>query len=219
MDFSKKHKNWKQILKDLKNQGPLGELVALEKAIVTTELDMILYRSRSKNYEINDKEFHGSFVKELIEQSRDARELSYAPYSHFNVGCAALVENPEGDKKIFTGANVENASYGATLCAERTTVPAAVSKGYRKVLAYAVVVGFDYSMPKKLRQLADNDFITPCGNCRQFTYEFEANPCFVIMAKDKGEVMITLLEYLQPLGFGPRSLGVDASKYSRINKK
>lgn len=85
----------------------------------------------------------------------------------------------------------------------------------RKFHAYAVVGGFDDSIPKAIRRAAQKEYITPCGSCRQVTNEFEANPCLVIIARDTGEVLITTLEYLLPCGFGPRSLGVEASQYDR----
>ncbi len=215
MDFSEKHTNWEAVLEDLKNQQPLDEMVQLEKALLVKEDEL----DGHDYFELRSHRIESRTVKELIRGAREARELSYAPYSHFNVGCAALAENTTGDRKMFKGCNVENASYGATLCAERTSVPSAVSNGYRKVLAYAVVGGFDYSMSDELRKAADEDFITPCGNCRQVTKEFEADPCFVIMAKDKGEVMITQMEYILPLGFGPKSLGADVNQYSRNTVK
>ncbi len=154
-------------------------------------------------------------IVELIDRARAAREHSYAPYSHFNVGAAILAGNTIGERLIIGGCNVENAAYGSTVCAERTAAFKAVSEGFRKFFAYAVVGGFDDSMSKALRVLAQKNYITPCGSCRQVTNEFEANPCAVILARDTGEVLLTTLEYLLPSGFGPRSLGVDASEYGR----
>ncbi|OGZ10743.1 MAG: hypothetical protein A3D65_01605 [Candidatus Lloydbacteria bacterium RIFCSPHIGHO2_02_FULL_50_13] len=155
-------------------------------------------------------------IVELIDRARAARDNSYAPYSHFNVGAAILAGNTKGERMIIGGCNVENAAYGDTICAERTAALKAVSEGFRKFFAYAVVGGFDNSMSKILRRLAQKNYITPCGSCRQVTNEFDANPCLVILARDTGEVLMTTLDRLLPAGFGPRSLGVDATIYHRL---
>ena len=110
---------------------------------------------------------------------------------------------------------MENAAYSPTFCAECTAAVKAVSDGYRRFRAYAVVGGFDDSMPQSLRDAAANDYITPCGRCRQVTKEFEEDPCMVIVAKDTGLILITTLEFLLPVGFGPKSLGVNAFSYTR----
>lgn len=93
---------------------------------------------------------------QLIAAAVEAAGLSYSPYSQFPVGAAVLCE----DGNIYTGTNVENASYGATVCAERVAVFGAVSKGQRRILAVAVAGG---SRP-----------IAPCGICRQVLMEFAA---------------------------------------------
>lgn len=90
----------------------------------------------------------------LIERAIEARELAYAPYSEFNVGAALLLQD---GKTIITGCNVENASYGLAICAERNAICAAVAKGHRKFTAIAV---------------AASPLASPCGACRQFIVEF-----------------------------------------------
>ncbi len=91
----------------------------------------------------------------LIEAALDARENAHAPFSHFRVGAALQDENG----RIFTGCNVENATYGLTICAERVAVFKAISEGARKFVAIAVA--------------ADTDVLTPpCGACRQILWEF-----------------------------------------------
>lgn len=93
-------------------------------------------------------------LKKLLAAAQAARRHAYAPYSKFRVGAALLT--PDG--KIFTGSNVENASYGLTICAERVAVTNAVSAGYRKFQAIAIVA--PCALP------------TPCGACRQVLAEF-----------------------------------------------
>jgi cytidine deaminase len=77
---------------------------------------------------------NNSQIERLVEKALQAKEHSYSPYSKFRVGCSLLTD----DDKIYTGCNVENASYGLTICAERTAICKAVSEGYRKFKAIAV---------------------------------------------------------------------------------
>jgi cytidine deaminase len=127
-------------------------------------------------------------IEELIEAAVRVREKAYAPYSHFKVGAALL-----GDKGgIYTGCNVENASYGATICAERGAVLKAVSEGETAFVALAVVG--DTVTP-----------IVPCGICRQFLGEF--NPKLpLILANLQGAKIQTTLQELFPAPFDPESL-------------
>jgi cytidine deaminase len=125
---------------------------------------------------------------ELVRKAVEARKLAYAPYSHFRVGAALLAK----DGRIFTGCNVENASYGLTVCAERVALFKAVSEGAREFLAIAVACG--------------EGPCAPCGACRQVLYEF-APDLLVIMADGDGKNWQTRkLGELLPQGFGPRSL-------------
>ncbi len=78
--------------------------------------------------------------------------------------------------------------------------------------------GFDDSMPDGLREATRDDYITPCGSCRQVTNEFDADPCMVIVATDTDKVLITTIEFILPVGFGPKSLGVNAASYDRHNR-
>ena len=120
--------------------------------------------------------------KELLEAALAARERAYAPYSKFLVGAAVRVESG----KIYTGCNVENASYGLTVCAERNALFSAVGAGERKFTALCVVS--DTEEP-----------ISPCGACRQVMAEFKV-PC-IILANLKGDVKEYTLEELLPYGF------------------
>ena len=92
--------------------------------------------------------------KELFEIAEKAKEYSYSPYSNFRVGAALLCE----DGKVFTGTNVENASFGVTVCAERVALVKAVSEGYKNFTKIAIS--------------ADKNSCSPCGICRQSLVEF-----------------------------------------------
>lgn len=130
----------------------------------------------------------------LISLALSMLPKAYAPYSHFHVGAALLA----GSGKIYTGANIENASYGATICAERNAIGSAVNAGERQLKAIAIVGGRDGKA---------EEFCPPCGICRQVMREF-ANPkeCIVILAKANGEVREFTLEELLPESFGPEAL-------------
>ena len=107
-------------------------------------------------------------AEELVKKARAAREFAYAPYSKFQVGAAVLCE----DGSVFTGCNVENASYGGTICAERTAAVKAVSFGYTRFEAVAIVGG-----PAAGKMIS----CPPCGICRQFLSEFcgEDTPIYI----------------------------------------
>ncbi|MBQ6684986.1 MAG: cytidine deaminase, partial [Firmicutes bacterium] len=92
--------------------------------------------------------------RKLYEMAKDATKNSFAPFSHFHVGAALMAE----DGQIFTGCNVENSSYGVTICAERTALVKAVSEGVRNFTAIAIA--------------SQNGEAWPCGVCRQMLYEF-----------------------------------------------
>lgn len=218
MKFKIEHKDSAEsILKDLLESRNSLEL--LSKMGKGFNLDFSqLERFPGKSLEIDNHYLPFARILRLVKSARKAREFSYAPYSRFNVGAAILAKNWKGSTKIFQGCNVENAAYGSTICAERTAALKAVSNGFRTFLSYAVVGGFDDSKSEELKQAAQKEFITPCGDCRQVTNEFEANPCFVIMAKDTGEVYITTVGYILPGGFGPKNLGVSAPSYDRRGK-
>lgn len=130
----------------------------------------------------------------LIDAARRARTLSYSPYSHFQVGAALLT----GDGEIYTGCNIESASYSPTNCAERTAIFKAVSEGQRKFAAIAVV-GAPEGHPLS--------FCTPCGVCRQVMREFCNAAVFEILVSREDYLTRSYsLEELLPEGFGPESL-------------
>ncbi len=126
--------------------------------------------------------------RELLDLAIEVSAKAYAPYSKITVGAALLTE----DDTAYTGVNIENASYGATNCAERTAVFKAVADGYRKIKAIAIT-----SNLKK--------FIMPCGICRQVLVEF-GSPTMEIILGDKDDYVVYTLEQLLPMSFKPVDL-------------
>ncbi len=115
----------------------------------------------------------------LVQKARDARHSAYAPYSKFKVGAAVLGE----DGNIYTGCNIENVSYGLTMCAERTAMFKMVSEGCTKFTAIAVAAG---------ENPADS---APCGACRQVMCEFAfdlANTAVILCGSEAGEIYETV---------------------------
>ncbi|MGB1251379.1 MAG: cytidine deaminase [Candidatus Promineifilaceae bacterium] len=122
----------------------------------------------------------------LVSAARTIQSKAYAPYSNYFVGAAILDE----DDAIHTGVNVENASYGLTICAERTAVTKMVSRGARRIKAVAV---------------CGEEGVTPCGACRQVLAEFidEDVPVYLVSS---GSLRETTLLTLLPMHFGPKHL-------------
>ena len=127
--------------------------------------------------------------RELVEKAFTMLERSYSPYSHFPVGAALECE----DGAVYTGCNIENASYGLTNCAERTAAFKAVSEGHTK-FKRIVIAG------------RCEDYCWPCGSCRQMLYEFAPDLEILVGRGDHDYVKTTLRELL-PRGFGPEALG------------
>jgi cytidine deaminase len=123
-------------------------------------------------------------LEELIDFAREARKHAYAPYSNFAVG--AVVESRDG--RIFTGCNVENASYGLTLCAERVALGKAISEGGRDLVR--VVVTADTKTP-----------IPPCGACRQLILELAGPDAEVVMTNLAGDRIFASSQALLPSAF------------------
>ncbi|MBM4286852.1 MAG: cytidine deaminase [Deltaproteobacteria bacterium] len=122
-------------------------------------------------------------MNRLIDLARQARQAAYAPYADFKVGAAVLT----ADGRVFTGCNIENASYGATICAERVAIFSAVAAGQRQIAALAVIA----DTPKP---------VAPCGLCRQVLQEFGPD-CQVIMANLAGEYQVVPMAQLFPYPF------------------
>lgn len=125
---------------------------------------------------------------DLIKKASSMLEFSYAPYSNFHVGAALLTKNG----KIFTGCNIENATYGATNCAERTAFFKAISEGEKEFCAIAIVGGKNGKI---------DDFCSPCGICRQVMAEFCSKDFKIILANSKNEIKTFSLEELLPESF------------------
>lgn len=132
----------------------------------------------------------GDIDDELSRRALEARNSAYAPYSGYGVGAAVL-----SGGAIIAGANVENASYGLTICAERTAIARAVFAGAREI--EAVVVATESSPPA-----------SPCGMCLQTMLEFSPDPTAtrVLLVNPSGERRALSLAELIPYGFGPASL-------------
>ena len=133
-------------------------------------------------------------IEKLIDTAIEQLKFSYTPYSNFKVVAALLAKSGE----IFTGCNIENASYTPTNCAERTAFFKAVSEGVRDFQAICIVGGKDGNL---------TEYTAPCGVCRQVMMEFCNPKTFqIILAVDKERYEIYTLEELMPLGFGPLNL-------------
>ena len=129
--------------------------------------------------------------KELIDKAIEARKESYSPYSSFKVGASLLCS----DGTVYTGTNIENASYGETVCAERVAFFKAVADGHRDFTAIAIVGGCDNIC----------HCISPCGACRQVMSEF-CTQDFKIVAFDGKNAEIHTLGQLFPSTFGKSNI-------------
>ena len=135
--------------------------------------------------------------KDLVKIALEAREKSYAPYSHFYVGAALLC----ADGTVYTGCNIENAAYGPTNCAERTAFFKAVSEGCRVFVKMAIVGGSENDRAVSL--------CAPCGVCRQVMMEFCDKDFQIVLGTIDGVAKTYTLEQLLPEGFGPKNLGLE----------
>ena len=126
--------------------------------------------------------------RELTQLAQQAKLQAYAPYSKFHVGVALLAQ----DGTVFTGCNIENSSFGLTICAERTAAFKAISEGVKEFVAMAIA--------------SDNPkFTSPCGACRQVLLELVGNIDF-IMVDGKNRIKIVKLASLLPLAFNTEDL-------------
>ena len=132
--------------------------------------------------------------KELIRSAFQARKRAYTPYSRFQVGAALLAKNGT----VYQGCNIENASYPATNCAERTAFYKAVSEGVREFQAIAIAGGKKGERPV--------NYAYPCGVCRQVMREFCKEDFIIYVVKSPAEYQKTTLKELLPSSFGPENL-------------
>ncbi|MFV0519354.1 MAG: cytidine deaminase [Lachnospirales bacterium] len=121
---------------------------------------------------------------ELIKLADEAKDFAYSPFSNFKVGAALLTASG----KVYQGCNIENSSYGATNCAERTAIFKAVSEGERNFTKIAVMS-------------SSGDFTSPCGICRQVIFEFLDKEGEILLGNNKGEIKIYKVAELLPEGF------------------
>ena len=133
--------------------------------------------------------------QKLLTEAKAAREKSYSPYSNFPVGSALITTGG----RIFTGTNVENSSYGLSLCAELGAIQSAVTAGHKHFNAIAVIGGLG----------GQSVIPTPCGRCRQVMMEFSPphSPLKVLLSNESGtDIIRTDIQQLLPLPFGPVNL-------------
>ncbi|MDE1855140.1 MAG: cytidine deaminase [Candidatus Micrarchaeota archaeon] len=145
--------------------------------------------------------------KLLLDAAELAMRKAYNPYSKFSVGSSVLTK----DGTIFTGANVENASYGNTICAERAAIFNANAAGHRDIVALATIAGGtkpNTGMPS-----------FSCGACRQAEFEVSqlsgVDIRIITSNTDRSKVSIMKISELLPFGFGPKDLHVDLNKFKR----
>lgn len=120
----------------------------------------------------------------LMNKAKEASKMSYSPFSRFAVGASVLAKSG----KIYSGCNVENSSFGMTICAERCAIFKAISEGEKEILAVAI-----YS--------PNADDCNPCGACRQVMYEFQGDEEIDVITENMGELIVRKLGVYLPFGF------------------
>ncbi len=128
-------------------------------------------------------------LQEMKTRAKSVCEKAYAPYSKFQVGAVVLTE----DGQMFEGCNVENASYGLTICAERNAIFQMVARAKRKIMAIVIYT-------------PTNEPTAPCGACRQVINEFGPNARVISICDGQAEIVSSMKEML-PLAFGPENFG------------
>lgn len=156
-----------------------------EKEIMRAQEEKALQKIKMSQQDLAEEAVNAKMIKKLLQKALKARENAYAPYSKFKVGAAVLTR--DGD--IFTGCNIENSSYGLTICAERNAIFQAVGAGEQDILCLCVVA--DTTNP-----------VSPCGACRQVMAEFGIE--WVIMANCAGKTKTVPLADLLPYGFSKK---------------
>lgn len=145
--------------------------------------------------------------KKVLDAAEQAMQKAYNPYSHFFVGSALLTK----DGTMIGWSNVENAAYGSCICAERSAIVRANAMGQRVFTTIAVIARWEDFNTKKAT--------APCGSCRQVIYEFSQiagiNTQVILSNTKKNKVIITSINELLPLAFGPKDLEVEVAKYRK----
>ncbi len=131
-----------------------------------------------------------------IDQAKTARENAYAPYSNYRVGAALELNSGE----FVHGANIENASFGLSNCAERSAIYSAYSQGYKKNDFKSLTIIANHKKP-----------VSPCGACRQVMYELLPEGCEIILANTKGDQIKFSKEELLPYGFNFEEINIESS--------
>ena len=151
-----------------------------------------------------------SIAKKALKEAEEAMENSYSPYSHSYVGAALFTKRGE----IVTGAKFENAAFGSTTCAAIAAVLRANAKGMRSFSGIAIIDQGELFATSKVPEL--------CGDCRQVLFELSqisGNNLMVVLSNTlKDKIMLTSIQELLPLGFGPKDLGVDISRYQESGR-
>ncbi len=122
--------------------------------------------------------------KLLMDKAKEASKMSYSPFSKFAVGAGVLA----GSGKIYSGCNIENSSFGMTICAERCAIFKAISEGEKEILAVAI-----YS--------PNEDDCYPCGACRQVMYEFQGDSEVEVITEEKDNLNVRKMSDFLPFGF------------------
>ena len=125
-------------------------------------------------------------IEDLVSQARLVRDHAYCPYSQFPLGCAILTK----DSIVYTGVNVENVSFGATNCAERSAIFTAITEGYRPKFIQAIAVAGE-----------TEDFLPPCCICRQVLVEMADPDTPVYLTRKDGKILTTSVADLAPYSF------------------
>lgn len=165
------------------------------------------WASKTHEWRMTNYESLRRIEKKMLDAAEETMKTAYNPYSKFYAGAALLTK----DNKIVTGSNVENAAYGSTICAERAAIMRANAKGYKMFKSIAIIA--------KGENFDTEEVTAPCGSCRQMLYEasqISNTDLEVILSTTKKDIIIvTSIEELLPLGFGPKDLGIDIKKYQK----
>lgn len=145
--------------------------------------------------------------KKLVDEAAETMKTAYNPYSHFYVGAALLTR----DDQIITGSNVENAAYGSSICAERSALLRANAMGHGQFKSIAIITKTEDADTKQIS--------APCGSCRQMLYEAsqvsEQDLEIIMSTTKKDKIVISSINELLPLAFGPKDIGIDVKKYQK----